>query len=193
MPIILASASPRRRELLAQIDIDCEVSPANIDETVRDAESAIAYTQRLARSKARACQLTAALGRVILAADTVVVLNGDILGKPRDKIHALEMLARLSGRTHQVITAFTVLRDEHEYSAYCTTTVTMVETDAAQREAYWQTGEPNDKAGAYAIQGRGAVFVDRIEGSYSNVVGLPLREVALALQSVGVSALKTEQ
>lgn len=187
MRLILASASPRRRELLAQIGLDCEVAPSHVDETVRYAESAIAYTERLAREKARVCLEKCGEGAIVLAADTTVSVDGELLGKPRDRDHALAMLSRLSGRAHDVVTAFAVLVGAREVGKSVTTKVWMATSSAVQREMYWNSGEPRDKAGGYAIQGRGAVLVERIEGSYSNVVGLPLFEVACALRGLGVA------
>lgn len=187
--LVLASASPRRRELLAQIGLEFEVVPANVDETVRIGETALAYTQRMAREKAVAVRARVGIERFVLAADTVVCIDRQILGKPRDKAHAMSMLALLSGRKHNVITSFALLCDERRVYTSCSTDVWLAEIDAAQSEAYWDSGEPRDKAGAYAIQGRAAVFVERIEGSYSNVVGLPLHKLAAALNALGVDTL----
>jgi len=187
--LVLASASPRRRELLAQIGLECEVTPVNVDETVSIDEAALAYTLRMAREKARAGQVLAGRGRLVLGADTVVCIDRRILGKPDDKAHAMAMLETLSGRVHSVITSFALARGERLVCASCSTDVWLAEIDAAQRDAYWSSGEPRDKAGAYAIQGRAAIFVERIEGSYSNVVGLPLRELAEALKGFGVDPL----
>ncbi len=191
--LVLASSSPRRRELLAQIGLECEVVPVNVDETVSNGETALAYTQRMARKKAGAGLVQAARGRIILAADTVVCIDRQILAKPDDKQHAMAMLDLLSGRKHSVITSFALVRGERWVCTSCTTDVWLAEIDAAQRDAYWCSGEPRDKAGAYAIQGRAAVFVERIAGSYSNVVGLPLYELAEALRVFGVDSTTPKQ
>lgn len=184
--LVLASSSPRRRELLAQIGLKCEVVPVNVDETVRNGETGLAYTQRMAQEKAAAALGQTGHGRVILAADTAVCIDRQILGKPEDRQHAMAMLDLLSGRKHSVITSFVLAHGERKVCTSCTTDVWLAEIDAAQRDAYWLSGEPRDKAGAYAIQGRAAVFVERIAGSYSNVVGLPLHELAEALSVFGV-------
>ncbi len=190
--LVLASASQRRRELLAQIGLECEVMPVNVDETVRVGEAALAYTRRMARDKVRAGRDRAVRGRVVLGADTVVCIDRRIFGKPQDRAHAMAMLETLSGRAHSVITSFALVRGEREDCVSCSTEVWLAEIDAEQRDAYWSSGEPHDKAGAYAIQGCGAIFVERIEGSYSNVVGLPLRELAEALRNFGVDLLSAK-
>ncbi|WP_136067023.1 Maf family protein [Modicisalibacter radicis] len=181
----LASASPRRRELLASIGIATEVVPVDIDETPHAGESAVDYVSRLARDKA----LTGAAGCALptLGSDTAVVLDGAILGKPRDRGHACEMLGTLSGRWHAVMTAVAVTGPQGLLQACVTTRVAMRSIDAAEIAAYWATGEPVDKAGGYAIQGRAAMFVERIEGSHSAVVGLPLYETAQLLQRQGLA------
>lgn len=202
MALVLASASPRRQALLSQLGLSHRVLPVNIDETVNDGETAEVYTQRLAREKAQAGLSQVDLSRavsdkndncVVIGADTVVCLDGNILGKPVDKAHALAMLGALSARKHCVITAFTVISAVREISGCCSTDVWLANISPAQREAYWYSGEPCDKAGAYAIQGLGGVFVERIQGSYSNVVGLPLHALSTALQAFGVDALRSKQ
>ncbi|UXY54099.1 Maf family protein [Pseudomonas tohonis] len=186
----LASGSPRRRELLAQIGVPFQVLSAAIDESVRPGETAEHYVERLAREKAAAGLAAlgdAAAGTCVLGADTSVVLDGRILGKPLDRDDALAMLADLSGREHQVLTAVAVAESGHCASRLVTSRVRFRVIPQAEREAYWATGEPLDKAGGYAIQGLGAVFVENIQGSYSAVVGLPLLETADLLGEFGIS------
>jgi septum formation protein len=195
--IYLASRSPRRQDLLRQIGVAFEVlllreAPGRDPDVVegpREGESAPDYVKRIARSKAnvgweRMTQRGLA-ARPILAADTEVVLDGHVFGKPADEPHALEMLDRLSGRTHLVLTAI-AMRWEREFVALMSTThVTMRELTADEQARYVATGEPVGKAGAYAVQGRAAAFITRIEGSYSGVMGLPLAEAAAALARIG--------
>jgi septum formation protein len=172
--LILASASPRRAELLKAAGIEVEVRPASIDEGIDPGEAAEAYARRVASDKARA-GVAASPGRAVLAADTVVVVDGEILGKPRDAADARRMLGLLSGRTHEVLTAVALVTPDGRSEAGLA--VTVVEFAAlSPREIDWYvaTGEPADKAGGYAIQGLASRFVARIEGSYSNVVGLPV-------------------
>lgn len=173
--LVLASASPRRQALLGQLGVRFVVVPAHIDESWAPGELALDYVRRLAREKAHAVRDQHA-GSAVLAADTSVVLDGDILGKPRDHFHALGMLARLSGRTHQVITGVCLCTAQAEEVIAVETDVTFLGLDRAVCERYLQTGEAWDKAGAYAIQGLGGALVAAIRGSYSNVVGLPLAE-----------------
>lgn len=170
LELVLASASPRRRELLEAAGWRVRVRPAGIDETPLPSESASAYVLRLARAKAAA---VSSLG-VILGADTTVELDGDLLGKPRDDAEARAMLVRLSGRAHRVHTGVCLRQAGREAAAVETTVVVFAPLTAADVDAYVASGEPRGKAGAYAIQGRAACFIPRIEGSYSNVVGLPL-------------------
>jgi septum formation protein len=191
-PLLLASASPRRAELLRQIGLPFEVRlpvPA-VDESVLPDEAPRDYVLRLARAKAQA---VAAPGRVVIAADTTVVLDGVVLGKPGDAAEAQRMLLALSGRTHEVLTAVAVRRDEHCELALVRTAVRLRAVSTAEAEAYVSTGEGFDKAGSYAIQGLGAVFVTGIEGSYSNVVGLPLAETEALLAALGVDTWALRQ
>jgi len=183
--LCLASASPRRLELLASIGVDCEVHPVDIDETPLPGELPRDYVCRLARDKARAGAAFSDLP--VLGSDTAVVLEGDILGKPRDRDHALEMLAALSGNTHEVLTGVAVSGPQGLVDICVTTRVTLRGISPAEAAAYWATGEPQDKAGGYGIQGRAAVFVSHIEGSHSAVVGLPLYETAELLERQGVA------
>jgi len=182
-PLYLASGSPRRRELLTQIGIPFTTLSASVDESPLPNEAAPAYVERLALAKASAglaallpCEANAALA--VLGADTAVVLDGQILGKPVDREDALAMLAALSGREHQVLTAVAVADQQRCLSVCVTSQVRFRPISSEEAQAYWASGEPLDKAGAYAIQGLGAVFVQRLEGSYSAVVGLPLSETA---------------
>ena len=186
-PLYLASGSPRRRELLTQIGVPFSVVSAPIDETPLPDESAPAYVERLARAKAAAGLASVEGTAVVLGADTAVVLDGRILGKPESREDALAMLADLSGREHQVLTAV-ALTDGQRVQSLCVTSQVRfraISDDEAQR--YWASGEPADKAGGYAIQGLGAVFVTGLSGSYSAVVGLPLSETADLLGQFGVA------
>ena len=179
-PLYLASGSPRRRELLTQIGIPFTTLSASVDETPLLDEAATAYVERLARAKANAGlhALDSTAPLAVLGADTAVVLDGRILGKPVDRDDALAMLAMLSGREHQVLTAVAVADQQRCLSVCVVSQVLFRHISIQEAEAYWTSGEPLDKAGSYAIQGLGAVFVRRIEGSYSAVVGLPLSETA---------------
>jgi len=178
--LVLASASPRRRDLLRGAGIRFEVRPAEIPEIMQPGESPIAFAQRLARSKALtiAKQIGGPPRRLVLGADTIVVLDGEVLGKPRDPAHALELLERLTGRAHSVITALAVVASDTLEVRQAAVT-SRVEMRAAARDeliAYVATGESLDKAGAYAVQGGARSFVTRIHGSETNVIGLPLDE-----------------
>ena len=186
-PLYLASGSPRRRELLAQIGVPFSVVSAPIDETPLPNESAPAYVERLARAKAAAGLACLEGPAVVLGADTAVVLDGRILGKPESREDALAMLADLSGREHQVLTAVALTDGQRVQSLSVTSHVRFraISDDEAQR--YWASGEPADKAGGYAIQGLGAVFVTGLSGSYSAVVGLPLSETADLLGQFGIA------
>lgn len=186
--LCLASASPRRRQLLASIGVEVEVRPVDIDETPRAGEPAEAYVSRLAREKALAGAQDAALP--VLGADTAVILDGHILGKPRDEAHAAAMLGALAGRSHEVLTAVAVSGPAGLREACVATRVTLRAIAPHEIAAYWATGEPADKAGGYAIQGLAAIFVERIEGSHSAVVGLPLFETAALLAQQGVTPWK---
>ncbi|MCP3749873.1 nucleoside triphosphate pyrophosphatase [Pseudomonas sp. SBB6] len=189
-PLYLASGSPRRRELLTQIGVPFTALSAQIDETPLAAEEAEAYVERLAREKACAGLASLSQGNerqvAVLGADTAVVLEGRILGKPQHREDALAMLAALSGREHQVLTAVAVADHQRCLSVSVTSRVLFRPISVEEAEAYWASGEPVDKAGGYAIQGLGAVFVQRLEGSYSAVVGLPLNETAGLLGQFGI-------
>ena len=170
--LVLASGSPRRRELLARLGLDFEVVAPDVDETVLAGEDPVHYVVRLAEAKARAASVPDA---VVVAADTAVVVDGEILGKPVDVEDGRRMLAMLSGRTHEVLTGVAV-RDGsgHLASATESTSVHVAGVDDARSEWYVRTGEGADKAGGYALQGAAALFADRVDGSVSNVIGLPL-------------------
>ena len=188
--IYLASASPRRSQLLAQIGVPHDVLPVDLDEERLAGEPPRVYVERLARDKARAA--AAALGgrpaRPVLAADTSVVLGDEIFGKPADEADCLRMLVALGGRTHEVMTAVAVLAGEALLADLCVSRVSFRPIGEDEGRRYWASGEPRDKAGGYAIQGLGAVFVERLEGSYSGVMGLPLFETARLLAAAGVAA-----
>ncbi len=184
--LILASASPRRLELLQQIGVPCIVNPVDIPEIPRPDEIPDQFVERLAREKARAGFQQVNVASVVMGADTVVVSNGRIMGKPTCKEDAIDMLMQLSGAKHQVMTAVAVVDRERILSRVVTTEVSFRHLSQLQCEQYWHSGEPKDKAGAYGIQGLGAVFVVNIKGSYSAVVGLPLAETAELLESFGI-------
>lgn len=186
MTLILASASPRRRALLQQIGVETFVAPVAIDETPWHDEAARDYVQRMAAEKAAAAWPQHGGTRALLAADTIGELDGEILIKPRDRVDAETMLQRMSGRAHTIMTAVSLISDRGLSSILCTTKVVFRQLDKDLIRAYVATGEANDKAGAYGIQERGAVLVDRIEGSYSNVVGLPLAETLQLLKQQGL-------
>ncbi|MCC5868508.1 MAG: septum formation inhibitor Maf [Gammaproteobacteria bacterium] len=186
--LILASASPRRRELLALMGVTCTVRPSEIDEALHDGESPEAYVSRLADAKMRAIADVADVvgSQAVLAADTIVVCDDQILGKPRDRADALAMLRRLSGRWHRVLSAVTLRAGGRAGQALTDTAVCFRALDDAECAAYWDSGEPHDKAGAYGIQGLGGCFVSEIRGSYSGVVGLPMAETLALLRGAGI-------
>ena len=171
--LVLASGSPRRRELLQGLGVRFDVRPADLDEPVLPGESPDQHVQRLAQDKARA---GVAAGELVLAADTVVVIDGDILGKPGDAVEARAMLERLAGRRHAVLSGVALVDGSNGRSVHglARTEVQIVAMTATQIAWYVETEEPMDKAGAYAIQGLGALFVEEVEGNYTNVVGLPI-------------------
>ncbi len=186
--IILASSSPRRRELLQQIGVSYRVHAVDIDESPMQDESPMHYVERVAAEKSAACCAAVGFERPVLAADTAVVLDGRIMGKPRDFEHARAMLEALSGKTHQVYSAVSLRGKQHD-QAVNITEVSFRKLSAAEIEAYWRTGEPIDKAGGYAIQGYAGIFVRSITGSFSGVVGLPLYETAMLLGKQGIELL----
>ena len=198
--VYLASGSPRRRQLLSQIGVPFHVLSVDVDESIRAGEAAEHYVSRLAQAKAAAglagrrsqpplAAPTAgvpARGVPVLGADTAVVAGGAILGKPVDCADAQRMLALLSGRTHEVLTAVALATDDSVLSHLSRSEVSFREITPAEARDYWNTGESRDKAGGYAIQGYGAVFVSGLRGSYSGVMGLPLYETAQLLRAAGV-------
>ena len=183
--VVLASSSPRRRELLTLIGISHEVRPANIDETMRPREAPRRHAERLAREKATAIA-TRDPDRITIGADTVVVIDRKVLGKPADAADAARMLRMLSGREHTVITAVAVSRGKKLRSAVEEVRVKFRRISGDEIDAYIATGEPMDKAGAYGIQGYGATIVERIEGDYFAVMGLPLVRLVGLMKDVGV-------
>jgi septum formation protein len=187
--LILASASPRRRMLLEQIGVRVKVLAVDVDESVREGEDPVAYVQRLALAKARAGWALAeqrGWPEPVLGADTAVVIDGRILGKPRGRAEAQAMLGRLSGRCHQVMSAVALVQATRQSVRLSISEVCFRVISAAERDAYWQIGEGRDKAGAYAVQGAAAVFVERVTGSYTGVVGLPLFETHQLIVEFGV-------
>jgi septum formation protein len=188
--VFLASASPRRQALLTQIGIGYTLLHAEVDEARLPGEPAEDYVRRVALEKARAGRalLSGQAGLPVLGADTAVVADGRIMGKPRDRDEGIDMLLSLSGRSHQVLSAV-ALSAAREAVRVSESRVTFRTLTRAQCAAYWDTGEPLDKAGGYAIQGRAAVFVSRLEGSYSGVMGLPVYETAELLREFGIEVL----
>lgn len=182
--LVLASASPRRCELLAQIGVRFEQRVADVDETRGYNEPVADYVRRVALDKARAVRRTGAT-LPVLGADTAVAIDDRVFGKPVDRADALTMLRALSGRCHRVLSAVALV-GEREAALVSETRVWFRPLEHTELDAYWATGEPRDKAGAYAIQGRGAVFVERIDGSYSGVMGLPLFETAQLLKAFDI-------
>lgn len=190
--IVLASASPRRKELLSQLCLSFDVIPAESDETFYPSLSIEENIVRLALGKAKALEDSAQPDKIIIGADTVVCLDGKVLGKPASEDEAFSMLKALSGRTHRVYTGFALIRkrDGKQITGYEKTEVSFYHISDDDINAYIKTAEPHDKAGAYGIQGMGAVFVKGISGDYSNVVGLPLSRIAKALGEFGVRVFK---
>jgi len=187
--IILASASPRRKELLDQINVSYQFYPVDLDETPWPDEAPLDYVQRVAAEKSAACKAQLDTEIPVLAADTAVILGAVIMGKPKDKADAMAMLTQLSGKTHQVYSAISLRGREHD-QAVSITEVTFRCLTEQEILAYWHSGEPLDKAGSYAIQGRGGVFIESIKGSFSGVVGLPLFETAELLSKQGIELFK---
>ncbi len=189
--IYLASASPRRRELLDQIGVRYRLLKSDIPENPEAGESAREFVVRMAVEKAQAGKgcLEVQAYKPVVGADTVIVVDNEILGKPRDKAHGLDMLARLSGRTHKVISAVALI-GETTNTRLNVSQVTFRQMSNVEREKYWQTGEPKDKAGAYGIQGKAAIFIRELHGSYSAVMGLPLYETVELLEQAGIKPLR---
>lgn len=191
--VILASGSPRRAELLSQVGIAYTVVVPDLDESTYKSESPREYVSRMSAEKAGSVTGLARVAEVVLAADTIVVIEGDILGKPRDRDDAINMLQRLSGKSHQVMTSITVQNKSRIETELIETIVRFRPLTLNECYRYWLSGEAKDKAGAYGIQGLGAIFIVNIEGSYSNVVGLPLAETATLLLRFGVQCLPPMQ
>ena len=188
--LILASASPRRQALLKQVGIAFRQQVAEIDETPLENEAAEDYVVRLALEKARAVRQHSITDRLpVLGADTAVVIDGRLLGKPESPAHARQMLQLLSGREHRVMSAVALVRGQ-EAVQISVSRVWFRPLSENEIDAYWRTGEPQDKAGAYAIQGVGAIFIERLEGSYTGVMGLPLYETGQLLQDFGIQILE---
>ena len=184
--VILASASPRRRELLRLVGIDHEIRPADIDESYLPGERPNAHAERLARGKAETIASVAGPEVVTIGSDTIVVVDGDVLGKPRDRQHAKEMLRRLSGRSHVVMTGVAVAWRGQTLSGVEEVGVTFRDLSDDEIDLYIDTGEPMDKAGAYGIQGFGATIVARVDGDYFAVMGLALNRLARLLRDAGL-------
>jgi septum formation protein len=186
--LVLASGSPRRRDLLTEAGIDFEIRVSDIPEVALPGESPIEYTTRLAAEKALAVarEIGTDPARWVLGADTIVVLAGDILEKPDDSDHAVELLGRLVGNRHQVVTGFALVcsKTHQQHVSWVESHVSMRDASEQEIRAYVATGEPLDKAGAYAVQGEGARFVSQVEGSLSNVIGLPVEQVLEILQAL---------
>jgi len=182
--LVLASASPRRAALLTQLAIAFAVKPTDVDEARLAGESIDAMVRRLALAKATAAAHGESLP--VLGADTAVTLDGEMLGKPTDRTEGIGMLLRLSGRTHDVLTAIALVQRARAEVRVSHSRVSFRAIDAAEATRYWDSGEACDKAGGYGIQGIGGIFAERIEGSYSGIVGLPLAETDALLQAFGV-------
>lgn len=189
--IVLASASPRRKELLTQIGVNCIVQVSDIDETPLAGELPEDFVKRMALDKVRAVALNEHLP--VLGADTVVVKDGLIYGKPVDRDDGIAMLQALQGNSHEVMTAVALVWQGVEYQEISKSIVQFRPMSLQDCEAYWSSEEPQDKAGSYAVQGLGAIFIERIEGSYSGVMGLPLYETARLLERVGINPLGSYQ
>ena len=194
--LYLASQSPRRRELLTQIGVQHQVLSVSVEECRDKDESPLDYVRRLACEKSaagwQALETRELAPAPVLGADTIVVCNGQVMEKPADEAHAIAMLRQLSGSVHQVFTAVAITCGEVQKAVVSKTDVTFTEISDVEASRYWQTGEPQDKAGGYGIQGAGALFVERIEGSYSGVVGLPLFETRQLLNEFDVSVWQFE-
>lgn len=188
----LASSSPRRRDILTAMGVPFSHAGVDIDETPVSGEAVADMVQRVTHAKALASEQSGNFTIPILAADTAVALGERIFGKPESKEQALEMLASLSGHVHEVLTAVVLLAGGQLHTTTSVTQVTFREIHPDEALAYWQSGEPQGKAGAYAIQGRGGIFVTSLSGSYSGVVGLPVFETAGLLQAAGINVLSGE-
>ena len=190
--IILASASPRRRQLLDQIGVSCQVMPVDIDETVNAGESAEDFVTRLALEKATTGFARSETKRPVLGSDTIVLLNKQILGKPENRAHGIQMLRALSGHSHQVLTAVAIVSEDKTQCLLSSSRVLFRTLSEDEIQSYWETGEPLDKAGAYAIQGLAAQFIERLDGSDSGGMGLPLVATAELLKAFGSGVGRVE-
>ncbi len=184
--MILASSSPRRKELLKQIGLEVEIQPADIDETAGVNENPEKYVQRMAMEKAICIRSKLGSAVPIISGDTIVVVDGSILGKPSSESQFRNMMQQLSGRQHEVLSAFTLLCKEINETSIQRTSVWFRPLSDLDIEEYWLSGEPEGRAGGYAIQGLGALFVERIEGSYSSVMGFPIFEIGQMLSKYGL-------
>ena len=192
--LVLASASPRRAELLARLGLAPEIRPASVDETPHLREPAVDLALRLAGAKADHAAAQGQWGdEVVLAADTVVGVDGRLLGKPLHRADAASMLTDLAGRTHEVVTGLVVCRGEQAHRTHVVTAVTFRDLSTSEIDWYLATGEPYDKAGGYGLQGAGAALIKRLDGSDTNVIGLPLAETVGLLRRVGVDVLRPPQ
>ena len=189
--LLLASTSPRRREILTSLGVDFTVVPVDVDETALEGETPGDMALRLAVAKARAADPGG--GCIALGADTVVIADGRALGKPKDEADCLAMLEALSGRGHKVLTGVALHGPQGTQTALSDTDVYFREISRDEAVAYWQSGESCDKAGAYAVQGLGGIFVERVEGSYSGVVGLPVFETAALLAGAGLGVMPKQK
>ncbi len=188
--IYLASGSPRRQKLLLQMGVLFQVVTQNVEEVSQAEESPEDFVIRLALEKAQDGLRHTDINHIpVLGSDTAVVIDNTILGKPQSHQHAIEMLMQLSGRTHLVMTGVVLMNQQQTFSAVSISEVTFSELDREICENYWRTGEPFDKAGAYAVQGKGAVFIENINGSYSGVMGLPVYETAQLLKQFNINLL----
>jgi septum formation protein len=188
--LLLASGSPRRRELLTQIGVEFDVFPADIEESPAPNEEPRAYVMRVATDKAMEAERQAGSERPILAADTEVILDGQVFGKPGDRADFLAMMHKLSGREHQVLSAVVLRWRGRSHGALSESRVRFAAMNEQDIERYWRTGEPVGKAGGYAIQGYGALFIAHLSGSFSGVMGLPLHETAQLLTQAGFPVLR---
>jgi septum formation protein len=191
--LLLASASPRRGALLDQLGIRYQIHPAELHEVPHHLELPDQYVKRLAAEKSLTAQTETRTALPVLGADTEVVLDGEIFGKPEDEDHALSMLKKLSGREHFVLSAVSLRYGDQHWASLNVSQVLFRPLEEDEIRAYWQTGEPLGKAGAYAIQGLGSLFIDRLAGSFSGVMGLPLRETSALLQRVGINPLANQK
>ncbi|WP_018693887.1 Maf family protein [Algicola sagamiensis] len=182
--IYLASSSPRRRELLALLDVPFEVISADIDESILSKETPEEHVTRLACEKSQAVLAQLPENTIVIGADTIVVVDGEVLGKPKNQAHAIEMLTKLSGRQHQTMTAVAVSKNDITRRRCVITDVSFRQIQEDEMIRYWESGEPQDKAGAYGIQGRASRFISRIEGSYHAVMGLPMMETEQLLKDI---------